>query len=86
MGYLDKSGLTARDLVSAKKTVPMFSIEATDNVAHAVQVMTENARLKSDRANSTKRVLIILAVILFFPIALPICLVIWSVKATSTSS
>lgn len=42
MGYLDKSGLTARDLVSAKKTVPMLSIETTDSVAHAVHVMTEN--------------------------------------------
>ncbi len=42
MGYLDKSGLTARDLVSAKKTVPMLSIEDTDTVARAVQVMTEN--------------------------------------------
>lgn len=42
MGYLDKSGLTARDLVSAKKTVPMLSIDPTDTVAHAVQVMTEH--------------------------------------------
>lgn len=42
MGYLDKSGLTARDLVSAKKTVPMLSIEHTDTVARAVQVMTEH--------------------------------------------
>ncbi len=42
MGYLDKSGLTARDLVTAKKTVPMLSIETTDTVAHAVHVMTEH--------------------------------------------
>jgi len=42
MGYLDKSGLTARDLVSAKKTVPMLSIEVTDSVSRAVQIMTEN--------------------------------------------
>ncbi len=42
MGYLDKSGLTARDLVSAKKTVPMLSIENTDTVARAVQVMSEH--------------------------------------------
>jgi cystathionine beta-synthase len=42
MGYLEKSGLTARDLVSAKKTVPMLSIEHTDTVARAVQVMTEH--------------------------------------------
>jgi cystathionine beta-synthase len=42
MGYLDKSGLTARDLVSAKKTVPMLSIETSDTVARAVQVMTEH--------------------------------------------
>ncbi|MDQ8151268.1 MAG: pyridoxal-phosphate dependent enzyme [Gemmatimonadota bacterium] len=42
MGYLDKSGLTARDLVSAKETLPMLSIENTDTVARAVQVMTEH--------------------------------------------
>jgi cystathionine beta-synthase len=42
MGYLDKSGLTARDLVSAKKTVPMLSIDHSDTVARAVQVMTEH--------------------------------------------
>jgi cystathionine beta-synthase len=42
MGYLEKSGLTARDLVSAKKTVPMVSIENTDTVARAVQVMSEH--------------------------------------------
>jgi cystathionine beta-synthase len=42
MGYLDKSGLTARDLVSAKKTVPMLSIENSDTVARAVQVMSEH--------------------------------------------
>ncbi|MGE3342981.1 MAG: pyridoxal-phosphate dependent enzyme [Vicinamibacterales bacterium] len=42
MGYLDKSGLTARDLVSAKKTVPMLSIEHTESVARAVQMMTEH--------------------------------------------
>ncbi len=42
MGYLDISGLTARDLVSAKKTVPMLSIEESDTVARAVQVMTEH--------------------------------------------
>ncbi len=42
MGYLDKSGLTARDLVTAKKTVPMLFIETTDTVAQAVHVMTEH--------------------------------------------
>ena len=40
MGYLDKSGLTARDLVTAKKTVPMLSIETTDTVAQAVHVLS----------------------------------------------
>ncbi len=42
MGYLDKSGLTARDLVSAKKTVPMLSIEHDDTIGRAVQVMAEH--------------------------------------------
>src|SRR5688572_490326 len=42
MGYLDKSGLTGRDLVSAKKTVPMLSSETTDTVTQASQVMTEH--------------------------------------------
>jgi cystathionine beta-synthase len=42
MGYLDKSGLTARDLVTAKKTVPMLSIEHSDTIAHAVDVMASH--------------------------------------------
>jgi len=51
-----------------------------------LDVMTENARRKTDNAEITKRVLIIVASILFFPIALPIYLVIWIVKANSRRS
>jgi cystathionine beta-synthase len=41
-GYLDKTGLTGRDLVSAAHRVPLVTLERTDTVARAAQVMTEN--------------------------------------------
>jgi cystathionine beta-synthase len=41
-GYLDKSGLTARELVSAAHRVPLVTLERTDTVARAAQIMTEH--------------------------------------------
>jgi cystathionine beta-synthase len=41
-GYLDKTGLTGADLVSAEHRVPLVTLERTDTVAKAAQVMTEN--------------------------------------------
>ena len=39
-GFLQREGLTARDLVANKRTVPLMTIEHTDTIAHAAQVMT----------------------------------------------
>lgn len=41
-GFLQREGLTARDLVANKRTVPLMTIEHTDTIAHAAQVMTAN--------------------------------------------
>jgi len=41
-GFIEKSGLVARDLVARKRRVPLVTLEHTDTVARAVQVMTEN--------------------------------------------
>ena len=41
-GFLDKKGLTARDLVATKKSVPLKTLDIADSVAHAAQLMTEH--------------------------------------------
>jgi cystathionine beta-synthase len=41
-GFLEKTGLTARDLVSSRKQTPLVALERTDVVTRAIQVMTEN--------------------------------------------
>ena len=41
-GFLDKKGLTARDLVATKKSVPLKTLDVADSVAHAAQLMTEH--------------------------------------------
>src|SRR5688572_10422503 len=41
-GFLDKKGLTARDLVATKTSVPLKTLDVTDSVAHAAQLMTEH--------------------------------------------
>ena len=40
-GFLDKKGLTARDLVATKASVPLMTLDVKDSVAHAAQMMTE---------------------------------------------
>lgn len=40
-GFFDKKGLTAKDLVSGKKSV-LVSIEASDKIKNAVKLMSEN--------------------------------------------
>jgi cystathionine beta-synthase len=41
-GYLDKTGLTARDLVASREATPLFTLNRHDTVARAVQVMTDH--------------------------------------------
>jgi cystathionine beta-synthase len=41
-GFLDKTGLTARDLVATKTSVPLKTLQVTDSVAHAAQLMADN--------------------------------------------
>jgi len=41
-GFLEPTGLTARDLVATKKAAPLVAIECTETVGHAAHVMTEH--------------------------------------------
>jgi cystathionine beta-synthase len=42
MGYIDKSGITARDLISSNKKTGLITIPINETVARAFQMMTEN--------------------------------------------
>jgi cystathionine beta-synthase len=39
-GYLDKAGLTARDLVASRPSTPLFTLNRLDTVSRAIEVMT----------------------------------------------
>ena len=39
-GFLEPTGLTARELVATKKAAPLVAVECVDTVAHAAHVMT----------------------------------------------
>ena len=41
-GFLEKTGLVASDIVSAKRRTPLVTLDVTDTVARAIQVMTEH--------------------------------------------
>jgi cystathionine beta-synthase len=41
-GFLEPTGMTARDLVAGKKAAPLVSIECAETVARAAHVMTEH--------------------------------------------
>jgi cystathionine beta-synthase len=41
-GFLDRTGLIARDLVVSRRSTPLVTIACTDTVARAIQVMTDN--------------------------------------------
>ena len=41
-GYIDRKGMTARDLVASRKNVELISIDKSDSVSNAIKVMTEN--------------------------------------------
>jgi len=42
-GFLDRSGLTAKDLVADRKKAKLTTIDRNDSVAHAANLMTEHA-------------------------------------------
>ncbi len=42
MGYIDKSGLTARDLISTSQAGNLISVDIHTTVAQALQIMMEN--------------------------------------------
>jgi cystathionine beta-synthase len=42
MGYLDRTGMTAQDLVSSRKNVDMTTIDKNETVANALKLMMEN--------------------------------------------
>jgi cystathionine beta-synthase len=41
-GFLDRKGLTARDLVANRRRAPLATVAHTETVARAAQLMTEN--------------------------------------------
>ncbi|MGE5837731.1 MAG: pyridoxal-phosphate dependent enzyme [Acidobacteriota bacterium] len=41
-GFLEKKGLVARDLVAARRRLPLATIDRRDQVSRAIQIMTEN--------------------------------------------
>jgi cystathionine beta-synthase len=41
-GFLEPTGLTARDLVSTKRESPLVTVDRTETVARAAHVMTEH--------------------------------------------
>ena len=41
-GFLERTGLTARDLVATKQTAPVVALDRASTIAHAAQVMTEH--------------------------------------------
>jgi cystathionine beta-synthase len=41
MGYLDKKGMTALDIVATRKNIELVTIEKTDTIGHAFHLITE---------------------------------------------
>lgn len=41
-GFIDRKGMTARDLVASRKNIELISVEKTDSVASAISLMIEN--------------------------------------------
>ena len=42
MGYLDKKGMTAADLVTSRKKIQLMTIEKTQPISEALRIITEN--------------------------------------------
>lgn len=42
MGYLDKKGMTAQDLVSSRKNTELMTIEKSDSIANALKLISEH--------------------------------------------
>lgn len=41
-GYIDRKGMTARDIVASRKNVELIAIDKTDSIARAIALMIEN--------------------------------------------
>jgi cystathionine beta-synthase len=41
MGYLDKKGMTALDIVSSRKNIELVTIEKSDTIGNALKMITE---------------------------------------------
>jgi cystathionine beta-synthase len=41
-GYLERTGLAARDLVASRRSTPLLTLDRKDTVLRAIQVMTDN--------------------------------------------
>jgi cystathionine beta-synthase len=41
-GFLEKTGLSARDLVASRGSTPLVALERRDTVARAIQIMLDN--------------------------------------------
>src|SRR5262249_41170387 len=41
-GYIDKKGMTARELVSMRKDIELISVDKKETIANAIKLMTEN--------------------------------------------
>ncbi len=42
MGYLDRTGMTAADLVASRKNIDLISVEKTDTIGNALKLIIEN--------------------------------------------
>lgn len=42
MGYLDRKGMTASDLVSSRKNIDLITIDKSDTIANALKLISEN--------------------------------------------
>jgi cystathionine beta-synthase len=42
MGYLDKKGMTAQDLVASRKNIELMTIDKNDTIANAFKLISEN--------------------------------------------
>ena len=41
-GFIDRKGMTARDIVASRKNVELIAIDKNDSIANAIKLMTEN--------------------------------------------
>ena len=42
MGYLDKAGMTGKDIVSSRKNIELLTIDKNETIGHALKLMNDN--------------------------------------------